>query len=81
MSILALTPHNRGWFPQVFSLINGKPCGVTIHEIDEKLDHGDIIVQKEVVAEPWDTSLDVYNKILNTEVELIEKYMLDNNRG
>ncbi|MEK7257949.1 MAG: methionyl-tRNA formyltransferase, partial [Bacteroidota bacterium] len=22
-----LNPHNRGWFPQVFSILNGLPCG------------------------------------------------------
>ncbi|HFA51391.1 MAG TPA: dTDP-4-amino-4,6-dideoxyglucose formyltransferase [Bacteroidetes bacterium] len=72
-----LNPYNRGWFPQVFSILNGKPCGATIHEIDEQLDHGNIIVQKEVAIEPWDTSLTAYNKITEAEMELIEKNMLD----
>src|ERR1035441_6956770 len=36
-------PHNRGWFPHVFSMINGKPAGITIHEMDEQIDHGLII--------------------------------------
>ena len=31
-----LNPHNRGWFPQVFSILNGKPLGATIHVIDEE---------------------------------------------
>ncbi|MCB0517993.1 MAG: dTDP-4-amino-4,6-dideoxyglucose formyltransferase [Lewinellaceae bacterium] len=70
-----LNPHNRGWFPQVFSILNGKPCGATIHEIDELLDHGGIIAQKEVKIESWDTSLTAYNKILDAEMELIEAYM------
>ena len=71
-----LNPHNRGWFPQVFSILNGKPCGATIHEIDEQLDHGGIIAQKEVTIESWDTSLTAYNKILDAEMELIEENML-----
>ena len=72
-----LNPHNRGWFPQVFSILNGKPCGATIHEIDEQLDHGGIIAQKEVKIESWDTSLTAYNKILDAEMELIEAHMAD----
>ncbi len=72
-----LNPHNRGWFPQVFSILNGLPCGATIHEIDEQLDHGAIIAQKEVTIEPWDTSLSAYNKILDAEMELIQANMLN----
>nr|WP_320194062.1 dTDP-4-amino-4,6-dideoxyglucose formyltransferase [uncultured Desulfobacter sp.] len=66
-----LNPYNRGWFPQVFSIINGLPCGVTIHEIDEKLDHGGIIIQKKYNIEPWDTSGSAYAKILSMEKELL----------
>ena len=36
-------PYNRGWFPQVFSIINSKPIGATIHVMDENIDHGPII--------------------------------------
>lgn len=67
-----LNPYNRGWFPQVFSIINGLPCGATIHEIDEDLDHGPIICQKEVKVEISDTSFTLYNRILDTEINLLE---------
>jgi len=66
-----LNPNNRGWFPQVFSILNSLPCGATIHEIDDHLDHGPIICQKEVKIEMWDTSLSAYNKILDIEMELL----------
>ena len=66
-----LNPFNRGWFPQVFSIINGLPGGATIHEIDEELDHGPIICQKEVKIESWDTSFTAYNKILDAEIDLL----------
>ncbi len=39
-------PYNRGWFPQVFSILNKNTAGVTIHEIDQELDHGPIIYQE-----------------------------------
>jgi dTDP-4-amino-4,6-dideoxyglucose formyltransferase len=66
-----LNPHNRGWFSQVFSIINGLSSGVTIHEIDEELDHGPIIVQRECQVESWDTSGSVYAKIMDIERELV----------
>lgn len=75
-------PFNRGWFPQVFSIINGLPCGATIHIMDEELDHGPIIAQKEVKVEESDTSMSVYNKVTDAEVELLEiwlKKILDRN--
>lgn len=67
-----LNPHNRGWFPQVFSIVNGLPLGATIHEIDEKLDHGFIIAQEEVEVHSWDTSLTAYDRVLDAELRLFE---------
>lgn len=68
-----LNPYNRGWFPQVFSILNGMKAGATIHEIDEQLDHGAIIAQEEVTIEKWDTSLTAYNKIQEAEIELLKQ--------
>lgn len=70
-----LNPFNRGWFPQVFSILNGLPTGATIHEIDEHLDHGNIIAQKEVPNFKWDTSIDIYNRVLEAELELIRQHL------
>ncbi len=64
-------PYNRGWYPQVFSILNGLPLGATIHEIDPEIDHGSIISQKEVPLYAWDTSLDAYNRVQEAEEELI----------
>lgn len=65
-------PINRGWYPQVFSIINKLPVGATIHEIDEKLDHGNIIAREFVTKENFDTSESLYNKIVDKEIELLE---------
>lgn len=75
-------PINRGWYPQVFSLINNVPIGATIHEIDEKLDHGGIIVREFVPKYAYDTSETLYNRILDKEVDLLFRYLpkiLNNN--
>lgn len=71
-----LNPFNRGWFPQVFSIINKLPIGVTIHEMDEELDHGPIIVQKELEIKAWETSYDVYKRIQELEIELLRENLL-----
>ncbi|MCV7149323.1 dTDP-4-amino-4,6-dideoxyglucose formyltransferase [Mycobacterium riyadhense] len=64
-------PYNRGWFPQVFSIIDGQKVGVTIHEIDDQLDHGPIIAQRECAIESWDSSGSVYAKLMDVERELV----------
>jgi methionyl-tRNA formyltransferase len=64
-------PYNRGWYPHVFSIIDGQKAGVTIHEIDEQLDHGPIIAQKECAIESWDTSGSVYARLMDIERELV----------
>jgi methionyl-tRNA formyltransferase len=66
-------PHNRGFGSQVFSIVNKRPFGVTIHEMDERIDHGPIIDQVEVPIYQWDTSSTVYERMLVAEVGLIRK--------
>ena len=65
-------PYNRGVFPHVFSIINKLPAGVTIHEMDEGIDTGPIIAQKEVFIDKKDTSTSMYNRLINTEMTLID---------
>jgi methionyl-tRNA formyltransferase len=66
-------PINRGWYPQVFSIIHNLPIGATIHEMDEKLDNGPIIARKFVDKYSWDTSITIYNRVLDAEIELLEQ--------
>ncbi|WP_351189660.1 dTDP-4-amino-4,6-dideoxyglucose formyltransferase [Shewanella sp. TB4-MNA-CIBAN-0142] len=68
-----LNPYNRGWYPQVFAINNKKPHGATIHVMDEAIDHGDIIVQSKVNILSYDTSLSVYEKVVESEIELFDK--------
>ena len=66
-------PYNRGWYPHVFSIINGLPAGATIHEMDEKIDNGNIIAQEEVEVLEHDTGGSLYEKILDVEFKLLEE--------
>lgn len=70
-------PENRGWFPQVFSIINKKQSGVTIHYMDEELDHGKVIIREKVEMKEEDTSLSLYNRIQEKEVEILKVYLED----
>ena len=72
-----LNPHNRGWFPQVFSILNGLPAGVTIHKMDAELDHGPILWQEEIPLYAHDTSQDIYTRILRKEIEMLEAHLGD----
>lgn len=65
-------PENRGWFPQVFSIINKKQTGVTIHKIDKELDHGEVLLREKVNIEDDDTSLTLYNRIQLKEIEMLK---------
>jgi len=70
-------PYNRGWYPQVFSILNKKPLGATIHIMDEKVDHGAIIAQKEVPVPSWYTSKEAYESVLEAEIELFRENIQD----
>jgi methionyl-tRNA formyltransferase len=51
--------------------------GATVHLIDDMLDHGDIIVREEVQIEDLDTSLSLYNKIVEKEIDIFERILPD----
>ncbi len=66
----ALLPYNRGAHPNVWSLVEGTPCGVTLHYMDAGIDTGDIIAQREVDADPADTGRSLYEKLERAALEL-----------
>lgn len=66
-------PINRGWYPQVFAIINKLDLGATIHEIDEFVDHGGIIDREKVSQHSWDTSYTLYNRVVGAEIRLLRK--------
>jgi methionyl-tRNA formyltransferase len=67
-------PINRGWYPQVFSILNNLKIGATIHEMDVKLDNGPIIAREFVDSFIYDTSEDVYKRVLKAEIKLFKKW-------
>jgi methionyl-tRNA formyltransferase len=59
----ALLPYNRGTYPNVWSIVEGTPAGVTLHYIDEGIDTGEVIAQQEVPVSPTDTGESLYHKL------------------
>ena len=67
----ALLPYNRGRFPNIWSIVSKTPAGVTLHYIDEGIDTGDVIAQKEVEVRVTDTGASLYRRL---EVEGLELF-------
>jgi len=60
---IAYLPWNRGADPNFWSFVEDTPKGVTIHYLDEGVDTGDIIVQKQVTFSESDTLRTSYDKL------------------
>jgi len=45
---ISMLPWNRGASPNIWSFLEATPSGVTIHEVDEGIDTGDILLQQEI---------------------------------
>lgn len=63
-------PVNRGWYPQVFAIINGLPLGATLHEMTVELDGGPIIARQFVALHEFDTSRTAYERVVEVEKSL-----------
>ncbi len=69
----AFLPYNRGAYPNVWSIVDKTPAGVTLHYMDEGLDTGDVIAQEQVPVEITDTGGTLYRKLELAAVELFKR--------
>ena len=61
----ALLPKYRGCSSITWALINGeKETGYSYHYIDEQCDTGNIILQKSIPIESYDTQQSLYNRVM-----------------
>lgn len=68
---ISYLPYNRGSDPNFWSIIDNTPSGVTIHLIDEKLDTGNILLQKRIFFDYENDTLETsYNKLINKITQL-----------
>lgn len=70
----SLLPTYRGFAPTVWAMINGESqTGVTLFEVVEEVDAGDILDQQAVPITQTDTIADVVDKVTQTYLDLITK--------
>lgn len=66
-------PFNKGAYPNVWSLVEGTPAGVTLHYVDEGVDTGDIIAQQHVPAQVCDTGESLYHRLEAESLRLFQE--------
>ena len=69
---LSYLPYNRGKNPNVWSIVENTPSGVTLHEIDQGIDTGKIIFRKKIIPETIDTGKSLWEKCSNAAVKLFK---------
>ena len=70
----SLLPRYRGRSPVNWALLHGETeTGVTLHYMDEKPDHGDIVGQRAVAIERADTALTLTRKLARAGSELLRE--------
>ena len=68
----AYLPYNRGANPNVWSIVEETPAGVTLHYMDPTLDTGDILARRKVETDFADTGKDLYQRLEDAQVELFK---------
>lgn len=78
----SLLPKYRGHAPVNWAIINGeRKTGITMMYLDERVDGGDIIGQKEVDIEFADNCRTIYEKLSVKAKELLRKNLQDIDKG
>jgi methionyl-tRNA formyltransferase len=69
----AYLPYNRGANPNVWSIVDGTPAGVTLHYMDPGLDTGPVVAQRRVETSFADTGRDLYERLEDAQVDLFRQ--------
>lgn len=62
-------PYNRGANPNVWSIIDDHPAGVSIHYMTASIDGGSIIDRRKVPIHPDDTGRSLYERLERTQLD------------
>ena len=66
----AYLPYNRGWHTPTWAILDGTPYGATLHFMDESIDTGDIILQRQVAVTEADTANSLYQRVKEVEYQV-----------
>lgn len=72
----SLLPRGRGGSPIQRSIIDGDTkTGITIMYMDEKMDEGDILYQKEILIDDRDTNSSLFSKLSNLGLDMLLEFL------
>jgi methionyl-tRNA formyltransferase len=74
-------PYNRGANPNVWSIIEDVPAGVSIHYMTSEVDAGPLIGRQEVPVKPDDDGQTLYRRLEEAQVELFKALWPDIKSG
>jgi methionyl-tRNA formyltransferase len=66
----ALLPWNRGSAPNAWPLVDGSPAGTTLHVMEEAIDTGAVLCQREVATYAHDTAFTLYRRLEDASYEM-----------
>jgi methionyl-tRNA formyltransferase len=66
-------PYNRGWHTPTWAILDGTPAGASLHYVDESLDTGDLVCQRQAAIDPADTAHTLYAKLKKLEVKVFKE--------
>jgi methionyl-tRNA formyltransferase len=78
----SLLPKYRGRVPINWAIIKGEvETGATLHLMEKKPDAGDIVAQKSVEILPNETAIEVFNKVTEVAIQIMEESIAHLIRG
>lgn len=66
---ISYLPYNRGSHPNFWSFINNTPKGISIHEVSDGIDTGNVIFRKKIKFKDNIDNFRITHKILIEEIE------------
>lgn len=69
----SVLPFNRGADPNIWSIVDGTPRGVTLHYMDAELDKGYVIAQEIINDNEDETMASSYNNLDRAAKEMFKK--------
>lgn len=66
-------PYNRGGNPEIWSILEEPPAGVSVHWMTEDVDAGNIIARQQVATSPADTGRNLYDRLIDRLVSLFKE--------
>lgn len=69
----AYLPYNRGWHTPSWAICEETPYGATLHFVDQGIDTGDIVHQKQIEVLLEDTADTLYQRVKKLEFEVFKE--------